>query len=262
MKTFSHSRILILACFAAVTASSAIDAYAQVISLDGTWQLAEGTVDQRPERFDRTVPVPGLVDQSVPSFDPQRFADRKDAAGPPGAVAVQDRSFWYRREFEIAGEVPAVASLLVRKAAYGSTVYLNGTQVGESQASFTANRYDVRASLRGHGATNELVVRVGASRESLPRTVPRGQDYEKIRYVPGLFDSVQLELSGTPHFIHVQTAPDIANQQVRVQARIHNAGPRSGGDVEVRGAGGKIGQRCRTTGGGLSAVDCRSGDHH
>ena len=32
-----------------------------VLSLDGTWQIAEGKKDQAPAKFDRTVPVPGLV---------------------------------------------------------------------------------------------------------------------------------------------------------------------------------------------------------
>ena len=31
------------------------------ISLDGTWQVAEGTMDQMPRAFEHTVPVPGLL---------------------------------------------------------------------------------------------------------------------------------------------------------------------------------------------------------
>jgi len=204
----------------------------RTVSLDGTWQLAEGATNQRPAQFDHQVPVPGLVDQAVPAIDPRRFADRAPFGSPVSDGALKDRAFWYRREFKIEGDVPAVASLLVRKAAYGSTVYLNGAKVGESQAAFTASRYDVRASLRGRGAANELVIRVGAARDSLNRTVPRGQDYEKARYIPGLFDSVELELSGTPHFVEVQTAPDITNKRVRVQARVRNTGPARAGTLK------------------------------
>jgi hypothetical protein len=32
-----------------------------------TWQLAEGSADKQPGKFDRTVPAPGLVDQAVPA---------------------------------------------------------------------------------------------------------------------------------------------------------------------------------------------------
>lgn len=39
-----------------------------VISLDGTWRIADGVApDQIPHRFDHTVAVPGLVNQSQPA---------------------------------------------------------------------------------------------------------------------------------------------------------------------------------------------------
>ena len=195
----------------------------QTILRDGTWQLAEGQADQIPTQFDRTVPVPGLVDMAQPGFTPDTFKNTKRRFGPEDAALAQ-RSFWYRREFVLKGDVPAVATLLVRKAAYGSTVYLNGTKVGESLASFTANWYDVRDALRGGGATNELLIRVGASRASLPPSVPTGFDYEKEYYIPGLFDSVELTLSGTPNLVRVQVAPEISTKEARVVALVHNAG--------------------------------------
>ena len=195
-----------------------------IISLDGAWQLAEGTTNQPPVRFDHTVPVPGLVDLAQPAFAPAAFNSNKRRFGPEDS-ALARRSYWYRREFTIAGEVPAVATLLVRKAAFGSTVYLNGTKVGESLASFTANYYDVRNAVRGEGSTNELVIRVGASRASLPPSVPTGWDFEKKSYIPGLFDSVELVLSGAPNILNVQAAPEIASQTVRVQVRLRNSGP-------------------------------------
>lgn len=196
----------------------------QTISLDGAWQLAEGRADQQPTQFEHKVPVPGLVDLAQPPFAPNAFNNKKRRFGPEDAELAQ-RSYWYRREFTVRGEVPAVATLLVRKAAFGSTVYLNGTKVGESLASFTANHYDVRRALRGNGAVNELVIRVGGSRASLPPSVPTGWDFEKKSYIPGIFDSVELALSGTPNILNVQTAPDVPNKSVRVQASIHNSGP-------------------------------------
>ncbi|MEO6837799.1 MAG: hypothetical protein ABI185_05395, partial [Ginsengibacter sp.] len=38
------------------------------ISLDGHWQIAEGSMDTIPENFDHIVPVPGLVSLSIPAF--------------------------------------------------------------------------------------------------------------------------------------------------------------------------------------------------
>jgi hypothetical protein len=196
----------------------------RVQSLDGLWQLAEGKADQQPAQFDHNVPVPGLVDLAQPGFDKTAFTQKKRRFGPED-VELAQRSYWYRREFTVAGPVPAVADLVVRKAAFGSTVYLNGTKVGESLASFTANHYDVRSALRGDGAVNVLAIRVGASRASLPPSVPAGWDFEKKSYIPGLFDSVDLVLSGTPNIVNVQAAPDLSNQLVRVQAQVRNAGP-------------------------------------
>ena len=90
--------------------------------------------------------------------------------------------------------------------------------------SFTPGYFDARAALRGNGAENELVVRVGATREALPPTIPSGWDFEKIRYIPGIFDSVELVLSGTPHIVRVQVAPEIGSQTIRVQAVVRNGG--------------------------------------
>jgi len=195
----------------------------QTISLDGIWQIAEGATDQRPALFDRKVPVPGLVDLAQPAFAPDSFSNTKRRSDAEDAV-LAGSSYWYRREFKLKGDVPAVATLLVRKAAFGSTVYLNGIKVGESLASFTANHYDARAALHGGGAVNELVIRVGASRASLPPSVPSGFDVEKKRYIPGLFDSIELALSNTPDIVNVQAAPDIWKHLVRVHAQVRNSG--------------------------------------
>ena len=63
--------------------------------LDGQWEIAEGSMGTMPARFDRRVPVPGLVDEARPSF-----------AGV-GQPSVRE-AFWYRRTFKVKGEVPAV----------------------------------------------------------------------------------------------------------------------------------------------------------
>jgi hypothetical protein len=183
-----------------------------VISLDGQWQLAEGSMDSAPAQFQRRAPVPGLVDEARPPF------------AEVGRKSPRREAFWYRRTFEVKGEVPAIALLKVHKAAYGSRVFLNGVLLGEHLPSFTPGYFDARPALRGNGAVNELVVRVGASREAVPPTVASGWDFEKIRYIPGIFDSVELILSGTPNIVRVQVAPEIASQTIRVQAVVGNTG--------------------------------------
>ena len=189
--------------------------------LDGQWEIAEGSMGTMPARFDRRVPVPGLVDEARPSF-----------AGV-GQPSVRE-AFWYRRTFKVKGEVPAVAVLKLHKAAYGARVILNGVLLGEHLPSFTPGYFDARPALRGNGVENELVIRVGATREGIPPTVASGWDYEKIRYIPGLFDSVDLILSGTPNIVRVQVAPEIASQAIRVQWVVRNAGANTGAQVRFK----------------------------
>src|SRR5205085_2109009 len=71
---------------------------------------------------------------------------------------------------------------------------------------------------------NELIVRIGSSRNSVPLSIPNGFDFEKERYIPGIYDNVELILSGTPHIINVQAVPDITGKQLRVHLNISNSG--------------------------------------
>ena len=67
----------------------------QTISLDGTWQIAEGTMEKVPAKFSRQVPVPGLADMAVPPFPEERTASRqltRDADGPVADGSARDAS--------------------------------------------------------------------------------------------------------------------------------------------------------------------------
>jgi hypothetical protein len=65
-------RFVFVLCVATVllgrTAATAAERR-QVISLDGTWQIAEGMRDRMPSRFDHQIPVPGLADMARPPFE-------------------------------------------------------------------------------------------------------------------------------------------------------------------------------------------------
>lgn len=200
---------------AMVLASVPVWAARQTVLLDGQWEVAEGTMEARPTVFEHVVPVPGLVDMAKPGF-----------VVVGSRVKVPGReAFWYRRTFRLDGPLPTVARLKIGKAAYGSRVWLNGVLVGEHLPSFTPGWFDVAPALRGGGALNELIVRVGADRDAVPKHVPSGWDFEKSRYIPGIFDSVELILSESPYVVRVQCAPDIRRGAVRVQATLRHTGP-------------------------------------
>jgi hypothetical protein len=167
-------------------------------------------METRPNQFDHKVVVPGLVDMAEPAFkEVGRKSDLRQA-------------FWYRRTFSVDGDIPAFATLKIHKARYGTKVFLNGRLVGEHLPCFTPALLDVKPFLKGNGQSNELVIRVGANRESVPADMPNGWDFEKYLYIPGIYDSVELILCGGPRIVNVQTVPNIEAKTVRIVAEIEN----------------------------------------
>jgi len=191
----------------------------RIISLDGRWEIAEGSMDSIPKSFGHKVPVPGVVDMAEPSFD------------EVGKKSDKRQAFWYRRKFTVEGQIPAVAILKIHKAKYGTKVFLNGKLVGEHLPCFTPALLDVKKFLKGSGKQNELTIRVGADRESLPEGMPGGWDFEKYLYIPGIYDSVELILTGAPYISNVQVVPQLEDNTVRINSLIQN--PTLKGKVEI-----------------------------
>ena len=192
-------------------AAAAATASRRVINLNGVWQVAEGTMDTVPSQFEHAVPVPGLVDMAKPAFE------------EVGKKSAKRQAFWYRRTFTVERSIPDVAILKIHKACYGTKVWLNGQVVGEHLPCFTPALIDVKRRLKGTGQQNELVIRVGADRESRPTDVPSGWDFEKYLYIPGIYDSVELILSGEPFIANIQAVPDIDGKKVRVIAELQSS---------------------------------------
>jgi len=156
--------VLLLVSTLAATAGAAVEPVAprRSVNLDGTWQIEQGALDRAPQTFGQTVVVPGLVDMAQPGF--------KEV----GQKSSLRQAFWYRRSFAVEGPLPAVAILKIHKARYGTKVILNGRTVGEHLPCFTPALLDVAPYLKGSGQPNELLIRIGADRESLPADVPTG----------------------------------------------------------------------------------------
>lgn len=178
----------------------------QILSLDGAWQVEEGGMTAPPASFGHTVPVPGLIDLATPAFT------------DVGKVSFLRQAFWYRRTFRVDQPIPEIALLKLHKARYGTTVWINGREVGQHWPCFTPIEFDARPFLRR--GENEVLIRLGANREWVPPDQPGGWDFEKYLYFPGLHDSVELILSGAPFLRNVQTVPDPAAGTVRVVAEV------------------------------------------
>ncbi|MEN6337896.1 MAG: glycoside hydrolase family 2 TIM barrel-domain containing protein [Phycisphaerales bacterium] len=189
----------------------------RVIDLDGTWQVAEGARIAIPEKFEHTVPVPGLIDMAEPAFE------------EVGKKSEKRQAFWYRRTFTVKGMAPPVAMLKIHKACYGTKVWLNGQVVGEHLPCFTPALLDVKPQLKGEGQENVLIVRVGADRGALPAGQPSGWDFEKYLYIPGIYDLVELILTGEPFINNIQVVPDISTGKAKVVTELRRP-VGSGGD--------------------------------
>jgi hypothetical protein len=205
------------------------------ISLNGTWQIAEGKKDIMPPVFNHAIPVPGQITLAVPPFEnaappvPDRYsADMSPNHYYPQQDSLRD-AYWYRRMVNIPKSIPETAILKVGKAMFGTKVYVNGTFVGEHLPSFTPGYFDLKNYLEK--GDNELVIAVGSCRNSLPPDVPDGFDYEKERYISGIFDNVDLILSGSPFIRNVQVAPDISKMEARVQTMFINTGGKTDSKV-------------------------------
>lgn len=189
----------------------------KVILLNGTWQISEGGLEIVPVKFDRNVIVPGLVDMATPSF----IEPGPKVANPVIYSQKDPRrdAFWYKRTFNISGSIPAVARLKISKAMYGTRVILNGKVLGEHMPCFTPGWFDAKDALRS--GENELIVRVGADRDAVAGRAVSGMDKERLRYIPGIYDDVELILSGSPHIINVQAVPNIDQKTVTVHSWVH-----------------------------------------
>ncbi len=199
-----------------------------IISLNGEWKIEEGSMEQMPDSYSHTVIVPGLVSLAKPGFiNPgPKVQDRR-------SLIQKDtlrEAFWYCRTFMIEGKIPEVARLKISKAMFGTHVYVNGNDIGEHLPCFTPGWFDVKEALKPGG--NELVIRIGSARNSIPFSIPDGFDFEKDRYIPGIFDDVELHLSGTPLIVNVQAAPDIQNNRVRVRVKLE--GTKDEGNTTVK----------------------------
>ncbi len=229
-----------LTCLLFVPAFLAADAPSgrMIVSLDGEWRIDESLQpDRMPASFSHTVHVPGLINQAQPAFpqvdefETRELIDKRvrlkelpaSARTEEVGISKQPRNyFWYSRTFRPPAK-KQVAILKINKAQFGVQVWLNGRKIGDHFHCFAAGFFDVTSAIRWD-AENMLVIRVGAHPGVLPKDIPAGTDFEKLKWTPGIYDSVSLHLSDNPVIETVQVAPRLTEGAVVVQASIRNYG--------------------------------------
>jgi hypothetical protein len=208
-----------------------------VIPLDGRWQIAHSKSGTAiPTEFSHSVPVPGLAHLASPGFanvddfySREHLANRIRAGLAPeewltnywsGKVNQERNYFWYRTAFR-APKTNEVAVLKINKAQFGTAVWLNGRKVGEYAGCFTASYFHLEKAIQWD-AQNTLVVRIGAHPAVLPDNYPTGSDFEKIKWTPGIYDSVSVICCENPLIETMQVAPRLAAGDIVVQTQIRN----------------------------------------
>jgi hypothetical protein len=210
-----------------------------VLSLDGTWAVADGvSAESIPVKFDHEVAVPGLTDQATPHFadvdhyETHEYLLTMTSNGVlPGSEMIkglgrtrQKRNyFWYERTFTALARKQS-AVLVINKAQFGTAVWLNGKKLGEYLGCFTASRYDATAAMNWNGE-NRLLVRIGAHPGVMPQSALLGTDGEKGPWTPGIYDSVSLVLADAPTIETIQVAPQVKTSTILVETRLRNPGP-------------------------------------
>ncbi len=200
-----------------------------VLSLNGTWEIAQGDMNTVPvaDSFKHTVPVPGLVSLAQPAF-----VDVGPAPADRESFSQSDslrEAFWYRREFTLDEINFDTALLKIAKAKYSTRVFVNGTDVGENIPCFTPGFFNLKKVLKK--GKNEIIVRVGSSRDAVPPQYLDGFDSEKKHYIPGIYDDVSLILTGYSFIRTVQVVPDILNRRVGIQLDLINREPQKNVDI-------------------------------
>ncbi|MBI3579215.1 MAG: hypothetical protein HY089_07385, partial [Ignavibacteriales bacterium] len=175
-----------------------------VFALNGTWEIHSGVSEAIPRGFKHTVPVPGLVDLAEHFYDWDT-----------------PNYHHYRTVFRIdAPEQTSHAYIKIDQAQYGTTVWLNRREIGNSISCYTSQEYRLDDALRW-GDDNELMIRVGA-RRNLPPESAVGKDQEKEKFIPGIWGDVSLIVCQSPRIKYVQIIPHIASSVAEVRLTVEN----------------------------------------
>ena len=203
----------------------------QTILLNGKWLIAQGDLETIPESFNHRIQVPGFADMAKPAFYGVGEVEKNFMAlGPKNFLSLPSfkdpkrEAFWYKRSFTILGDVPANALLTLKRVKHGCSVWLNGILLGEKYTNYQQLKFDASKALKGNNEANELIVRVNTSICEDNKAYIHGDVIEKNRKLPGIYDDVILELTGSTLIRNIQVIPDIKNKRVRVLSWVRNTG--------------------------------------
>ena len=138
-----------------------------VINLDCIWEFDQTTTAFPPEKFTRTIPVPGLVHLAEPKIvEYDKFFKRPDKPVAKEQFNLYNLDYtprysWYRKKVFIAKELENKEGLItIKKSQYVTQVFINGIDMGTSMACYTPIEFPVNKAIK-FGADNEILIRRG-----------------------------------------------------------------------------------------------------
>jgi beta-galactosidase len=200
------------------------------INLNGTWDFDQSTTAFPPEKFTRTIPVPGLVHLAKPKIiEYDKFFKRPDKPESKEQYNLYNLDYtprysWYRKKIFIPKELEGKEGMItIKKSQYVTQVYINGLDLGSSMACYTPIEFPVNKAIR-FGSDNEILIRVG-ERVWLPAEAAGGTDKEKEHYLPGIWDDVLLSFTSNIRINRLLVLPSVADKKIVIKTQVRSLIP-------------------------------------
>lgn len=201
-----------------------------VINLNGTWDFDQTAAAFPPEKFTRTIPVPGLIHLAEPKItEYDKFFKRPDRVEAKEQFNLYNLDYtprysWYRKKVFIPKDLENKEGMItIKKSQYVTQVFINGLDMGTSMACYTPVEFPVNKAIK-FGSDNEILIRVG-ERTWLPAEAAGGTDKEKEHYLPGIWDDVFLSFTGSIRINRLLVLPSVADKKITIKTQLRSLIP-------------------------------------
>ena len=183
-----------------------------ILHLNGIVDFEQTKTAFPPQEFTRKIPVPGLIDLAEPKIEQYDlyFSGQHEP-----------RYNWYRFRFTIPKNNEGdFAILKLLKSRYNTLILFNGHDCGQYMQCNVPIDCDLTPYIKV-GQENELLIRLG-ERAWLPNEAATGFDREKYSDIPGIWDDIFIEFSGSLKIHRALVLPQLDKKKVTVKIMLEN----------------------------------------
>lgn len=204
----------------------AADTPRTTINLNGIWEFDQTVLAFPPGKFNRKIPVPGLVHLAMPRIEEyDKFFKTPGTAVDAGRRLLKTdytpRYSWYRKKVVIGEHLKGQEAVLtIKKSQYVTQVFVNGIDLGNYVECYTPIDVVITRALK-LGQENEILLKTG-DRYWLPSSAAGGTDKEKEHYLPGIWDDVLISFTKKVRVNRLLALPKLKENKVTVKAKLWN----------------------------------------